>query len=189
MLHVWCENSERTVYDHRPSRHVCFTIFVPDPVWHVCTRCFRFRVTVDASEFTTITLFLGLITTRIRSYIVQYRTTKDFPNSAVSTCWRPRPERVYEPNCPKRSLKCSKMTRLRAALTYTCIIAPLLSEHGQGLGRIRSSVLIFVLAFIYIMRALVYSPHIPDFSRFLSACCTLLWVIDSDGNCIFRRKR
>ena len=52
-------------------------------------------------------------------------------------------------------LKSSEMNRLRTALTYTCIIAPLLSEHDQGLGRIRCSVLIFVLASIYYMRALV----------------------------------
>ena len=62
----------------------------------------------------------------------------------------------------------------------------------KGLERIRCSVLIFVLASIYYMRALVYSPHDPcsiDFSRFLSACCTLFWVVGSDRNCIHRWKR
>ena len=62
------------------------------------------------------------------------------------------------------------------SLDYTCIIAPLLSEHNQGLGRIRCSVLLFVLVSIYYIRALVYSPHTPgsiSFSCFLSACCTL----------------
>ena len=78
------------------------------------------------------------------------------------------------------------------SLDYTCIIAPLLSEHNQGLGRIRCSVLLIALASIYYMRALLCSPHVPcsiGFPRFLSACCTLLWVVDSVGNCIHRRKR
>ena len=78
---------------------------------------------------------------------------------------------IDEPGVYISSLKSSEMKRLRTALTYTCIIAPLLSGHGQGLGRIRCSVLIFVLASIYYMRALVYSPHDPcsiGFSRFSS---------------------
>ena len=67
-----------------------------------------------------------------------------------------------------------------------------LLEHDQCFGRIRSSVLISVLASIYYMRAVVYSPYTPgsiSFSCFLSACCTLLWVVDNDGNCMHRRGR
>ena len=43
---IWYENSERTGHDHRrvrALRRVCFTLFVPDPMRHVLTRCFRFN--------------------------------------------------------------------------------------------------------------------------------------------------
>ena len=144
-----------------------------------------FSVQLSPSPTFTISLFLRLITDHNMN-LLSKKSLLGLTNILNShDCYlSTSPARRVYISC----LKSSEMKRLRTALTYTCIIAPLLSEHGQGLGRIRSSVLIFVLAFIYIMRALVCSPHIPDFSRFLSACCTLLWVVDSDGNCIHRRK-
>ena len=164
---------ERTGYDQRrvrawgASRRVCFTMFVRNPMRHVLTRCFRFNFLLRKRS---PSLFLRLITTRICSQIVA-RTNKYLELACFILADEPGPKGV----CIS-SLKSSEMKRLRTALTYTCIIPPILSEHDQGLGHIRCSVLIFALTSIYYMRALLYSPHVPcsiGFSRFLSACCVM----------------
>ena len=142
-----------------------------------------FSVLPSPSRTFTISLFLRLITTRTCSQILA-RTKK-----YLELAWFLL---IDEPGVYISSLKSSEMKRLRTALTYTCIIAPLLSEHDQGLERISRSILLFVLASIYYMRALVYSPHDPcsiGFSRFSSEWCTFLWFVDRNGNRLHKRGR
>ena len=157
------------------SRRVCCTLFVR----HVLTRCFRFNFLLRQRSPSLCFLDWSLHKPALKSLLglINILNSHNFYLSTSPA------RRVYRSSTPKR---------LRTALAFTCIIAPLLSEHNQGLGRIRCSVLLIALASIYYMRALVYSPHDPcsiGFPRFLSACCTLLWVVDSVGNCIHRRKR